>query len=84
MSDENRPPLVIRHVNVGALVRAVEQPREYVRPRGATPLYPPLSLLPDEPQDMGDALALDEAIIRTAGQSYRIRWHAYLGGGDAA
>ena len=56
---ENRPPLVIRHVDVGALVRAVEQP--------------------DEPQDMGDALALDTAVV-----SYRFRWNAFLATPDGA
>ena len=67
---ENRPPLVIRHVDVGALVRAVEQP-DFPRPLGATPLYPPLALIPDEPQDMGDALAL-EAV------NYEAPWRRYL------
>jgi hypothetical protein len=76
---ENRPPLVIRHVDVGALVRAVEQP-DFPRPLGATPLYPPLALIPDEPQDMGDALALDRAITDAAPQSYVFRWHWYQGG----
>ena len=75
---ENRPPLVIRHVDVGALVRAVEQP-DFPRPRGATPLYPPLALIPDEPQDMGDALALDTAIV-----SCRFRWNAFLATPDGA
>lgn len=79
---ENRPPLVIRHVDVGALVRAVEQP-DFPRPMGATP---PVQLVRDEPepQDMGDALALDRVIVEAAPQSYIVRWYDYLGRGDAA
>ena len=59
--------------------------REWMRPMGSTPLYPPLSLLPDrDPQDMGDALALDEAVLDEAPMSYRYRWNAFLGTPDGA
>ena len=53
--------------------------RDFIRPMGATP---PVQLVRDEPepQDMGDALALDEAITDAAPQSYVFRWHWYQGG----
>ena len=51
--------------------------REWMRPMVATP---PVQLVRDEPepQDMGDALALDEAILRAV-PHYQVRWFAYLG-----
>ena len=56
--------------------------RDFIRPMGATP---PVQLVRDEPepQDMGDALALDEAILRAV-PHYQVRWFAYLGTPDGA
>lgn len=57
--------------------------REWMRPMGATP---PVELVRDEPEaaDMGDALALDRAIMEAAPQSYRYRWNAFLARDGAA
>ena len=57
--------------------------RDWMRPLGAPPVEPVRE--EPEPQDMGDALALDNAILEAAPQSYRYRWNAFLAeGGEAA
>lgn len=57
--------------------------REWMRPMGATP---PVQLVRDEPepQDMGDALALDTVVLGDAPTSYRYRWNAFLAEDGAA
>ena len=57
--------------------------RDFIRPMVSPP---PVQLVRDEPepQDMGDALALDEAVLGAAPTSYRYRWNAFLAEDGAA
>ena len=67
---------------VSAPPTAYPQSNWHALPRGATPFaevtYIDARDWMTEPQDMGDALALDTAVV-----SYRFRWYWSLGG-DAA
>ena len=69
----------------------MDTPQRHPLPMGATPYegFDRVEVvdareLMTEPQDMGDALALDRAILEAAPQSYRYRWNAFLGSPEAA
>ena len=62
----------------------MDTPKQHILPMGATP-YDRVEVIDarewmTEPADMGDALALDRAILEAAPQSYVFRWHWYQGG----
>ena len=65
------------------------QDKPFPRSMGTTPPFDHVEVVDardwmTEPQDMGDALALDRAIVEAAPQSYRYRWNDFLAREGAA